>query len=139
MKKLVIGICVLMMTVGLTACKKDDTVKKDDSYVIKTYEQTPIEKMDEAYNKEETVIRTSYYELSDGTWKTDDCTYKYRVELTGRLNKAEKNSTYVVLSNTRDITFEQAWKASGLSSNVDDYFNEKNAVIVGVKMTDLEK
>ena len=38
MKKLVIGICVLMMTVGLTACKKDDTVKKDDSYVIKTYD-----------------------------------------------------------------------------------------------------
>ena len=117
----------------MTACKKEEL------YVVKTYEQTPMKKIEETYDKEETVIRTSYYELSDGTWKTDDCTYKYRLELTGRLNNAEKESTYIVLSNIEDITFEQAWKASGLSSIVDDYFNEKNAVIVGVKMTDLEK
>jgi len=29
-----------------------------------------------------------------------------------------------------DITFEQAWKASGLSSNMDDYFDIDEAVLV---------
>lgn len=133
MKKKILMLYIMIIMLNMTACKKDEL------YVVKTYEQTPIEKIEETFDKEETVIETTHYEMSDGTWKTEDYAYKYRVELTGRLNKAEKNSTYVVLSNTRDITFEQAWKASGLSSIVDDYFNEKNAVIVGVKMTDLEK
>jgi len=37
------------------------------------------------------------------------------------------------LSNIKDITFEQAWKAEGLSSNSNDYFNPEIAVIVGVQ------
>ena len=53
------------------------------------------------------------------------------LELTGRMHAAVKDSTYIILSNTDDITFDQAWKASGLSSNMTDYFKEKDAVIVG--------
>ncbi|MBS1335931.1 MAG: hypothetical protein HP054_09930 [Blautia sp.] len=74
-----------------------------------------------------------YYEMSDGTWKTDDHTYKYRLEITGRMNQAEKDSTFVFLSNIEHITFDQAWKASGLSSNMDDYFDEKDAKFVAMK------
>ena len=33
----------------------------------------------------------------------------------------------------KDITFEQAWKASGLSSNMDDYFKEEDAKFVAMK------
>ena len=58
--------------------------------------------------------------------------YKYRLEITGRLNNAVNDITYVVLSNLENITFEQMWKASGLSSNLDDYFDPADAVIVGV-------
>ena len=47
------------------------------------------------------------------------------------MHAAVKDSTYIILSNTDDITFDQAWKASGLSSNMTDYFKEKDAVIVG--------
>ena len=43
---------------------------------------------------------------------------------------AVKDSTYIYLSNKEDITFEQAWKASGLSSNMDDYFDIDEAVLV---------
>ena len=59
-------------------------------------------------------------------------TYKYRLVITGRLNNAVKDTTYIVLSNVQGITFEQAWKASGLSSNMDDYFDPADAVIIGI-------
>lgn len=72
----------------------------------------------------------TYSEMSDGTWQCDGHTYKYRLEISGRLNTAVKDSTYIYLSNIEDITFEQAWKASGLSSNMDDYFDVDEAVLV---------
>lgn len=37
-------------------------------------------------------------------------------EISGRMPNAAKNSTFVYLSNLPEISFEQAWKASGLSS-----------------------
>ncbi|MFC2583303.1 MAG: hypothetical protein ACFNVX_03710 [Lachnoanaerobaculum saburreum] len=43
---------------------------------------------------------------------------------------AAKNSTFVYLSNLPEISFEQAWKASGLSSSLDDYFSEEDAILV---------
>ena len=76
---------------------------------------------------------TTYYEMSDGTWKTDDHTYQYKLVITGSLNNAVKDTTYTILSNAEDITFEQAWKASGLSSNLDDYFQIEDAVFVAIK------
>ena len=57
-------------------------------------------------------------------------TYKYRLEVTGRLNNAVEDTTYVILSNIENITFEQAWKASGLSSNTADYFDPAEAVFI---------
>ena len=60
-------------------------------------------------------------------------TYKYRLEITGRLNNAVKDTTYIILSNIEGITFEQAWKASGLSSNMDDYFDPADAVFIGIR------
>ena len=73
-----------------------------------------------------------YYKLDDGSWKSGDYTYKYRLVLTGRLNNAVKDSGYVVLSNTKDITFEQAWKASGLSCISYVYFLGVVGVIVEI-------
>jgi len=139
MKKIIIWLVVVIMTAGLTGCKKEDNIKKESSYIVKTYEKTDTQMVQETFDKSETVIKTTYYEMSDGTWKTDNYTYKYRLELSGRLNNAEKDSTYTVLSNIEDITFEQAWKASGLSSNTNDYFDEKDVVIVGLKLTDFEE
>ena len=72
----------------------------------------------------------TYYRMSDGTWKTDTQSYKYRLEITGRLNNAVADITYVYLSNIENISFDQAWKASGLSSNLDDYFTVEDALLV---------
>ena len=75
----------------------------------------------------------SQKEPSEVKKRTDTHTYKYRLEITGRMNGAAKDRTFVFLSNLEDITFGQAWKASGLSSNTADYFEEEEAKLVAVK------
>ena len=85
-------------------------------------------------NNEEFVYQKSHYKAANGTWVCEGHTYKYRLEITGRLNNAAKSTTYIVLSNSKDITFDQTWKASGLSSLMSDYFDPEDAVIVGHKL-----
>ena len=98
--------------------------------VVKTYEATASE---HAFENDELVILVKHYEMSDGTWKTDDYTYQYRLEITGRMNNATKDSTFVFLSNIEEISFDRAWKAAGLSSNMDDYFDAEVATLVALK------
>lgn len=75
----------------------------------------------------------TYFEMSDGTWNFEGNTYKYRLEITGRMNNAATDSTFVYLSNLEEITFDQAWKAAGFSSISTDYFDVKDAVLVEMK------
>ena len=75
----------------------------------------------------------TYYELSDGTWECNGYIYKHKLEISGRMNNAAKDSTFVYLSNDKNITFEQAWKAAGFSSNMGDYFAVKDAVLVDMR------
>lgn len=74
-----------------------------------------------------------YYKMSDGTWMCDGYTYKYCLEISGRMPNAAKDSTFTYLSNIEEISFEQAYKAAGVSSNLDDYFSPEDAVLVDMK------
>ena len=76
----------------------------------------------------------TYYEMDDGTWMYDGRNYKYRLEITGRMSNAAKQSTFIYLSNIEDIPFDRAVMASGLSSNMADYFSPEEAVFVGWKV-----
>lgn len=127
MKKIWKIALITLMLLSLSGCSP-----KEPS-VVKTYEETDSELVEEYFENDELVTLVKYYEMSDGTWKTDDYTYQYRLEITGRMNNAVKDSTFVYLSNIEDISFEQAWKASGFSSNMDDYFKEEEAKFVAVK------
>ena len=127
MKKIISITLITLMLLSLLGCSQ-----KAPS-VIKTYEVTDSELTEEYWENNELVTMVKYYEMSDGTWKTDDYAYQYRLEITGRMNGAVKDSTFVFLSNIEDITFEQAWKASGFSSNMDDYFKEEDAKFVALK------
>ena len=124
MKKIIRITLITLMLLSLFGCSQ-----KEPS-VVKTYEVTDSEL---TFENDELVTMVKYYEMSNGTWKTDDYTYQYILEVTGRMNNADKDSTFVFLSNIKDITFEQAWKASGLSSNMDDYFKEEDAKLVAMK------
>ena len=110
--------------------KEHQSVEPTEPFVVKTYEVT---ESNTAFEDDELVTMVKYYEMSDGTWKTDNYAYQYKLEITGRMGGAEKDSTFVFLSNIKDITFEQAWKAAGFSSNMDDYFKEEDAKFVALK------
>lgn len=123
----IVEILFIVMLLSLVGCSQKEVS------VVKTYDVTDSELTEECVENNELGTIVKYYEMSDGTWKTDDYTYQYRVEVTGRMNNAAKDSIFVFLSNTKDITFDQAWKASGLSSNTDDYFKEEETKFVAVK------
>ena len=111
MKKLIAFVLALVCVFGLAACGK----------------QSP-----EAVNTVEGNMKT-YYKMSDGTWGCEGYTYKYRLEISGKMPDAASETTYVYLSNTESISFEKAMMASGLSSNMQDYFSPEEAVLVELK------
>ncbi len=96
------------------------------------YEQTPTEDIKAVSAREEFVYTKIHYQTIDGMWHSEGRDYLYRLEITGRMNNAAKNTTYIVLCN-ESITFDQAWKASGFSSNSEDYFDPADALIVGYR------
>ena len=72
----------------------------------------------------------TYYEMRDGTWMCDDVIYNYRLEIKGRMPNAAVDSTFVYLSNIEEIPFEQAYKAAGVSSDMEEYFSPEEAILV---------
>lgn len=138
MKKIFQAALTALTLLSLLGCAQKEpsheTVSSDaEKSVITTYEVTDSESAEEYFKNNMLVTMVKYYEMSDGTWKTDRYTYQYRLEITGRMPNAVKDSTFVFLSNIKDITFEQAWKASGFSSNMNDYFKEEDAKFVALK------
>lgn len=75
----------------------------------------------------------TYCELRDGSWECDGHRYKYKLEISGRMPNATVDSTFVYLSNQESISFEQAYLAAGISSDVNDYFAVEDAVLVDLK------
>ena len=53
-----------------------------------SYDVTDPEFVEEYSEQNKLVTKVKYYEMSDGTWRTDTHTYKYRLEITGRMNGA---------------------------------------------------
>lgn len=108
----------------------DEKFGTDEIYIVKTFMESPADEIEEYLDENKIFTKVKHYQLSDGSWKTDEYNYKYKLELTGRMNNAAKDSTYIILSNNDDITFDQAWKAFGFSSNSEDYFKPEDAIIV---------
>ncbi len=139
MKKIFQAALTALTLLSLLGCAQKEpshetaSSESAEKSVITTYEVTDSESAEDYFKNNMLVTMVKYYEMSDGTWKTDHYTYQYRLEITGRMPNAVKDSTFVFLSNIKDITFEQAWKASGFSSNMNDYFKEEDAKFVALK------
>ena len=110
----------------------DEKFGTDEIYIVKTYIESPADEIESYLDEGKIFTTVKHYQLSDGSWKTDEYNYKYRLEITGRMHNAAKDSTFVILSNRNDITFDMAWKAFGYSSNSEDYFKPEDAVFVAV-------
>ena len=102
--------------------------------VLKYFEENKIDNIIQKQIRK--IFETSlkiYREMSDCTWECEGYTYKYKLEISGRMHNATTDSTFIYLSNMENITFDQAWKAAGLSSNLDDYFAVEDAVLVDMR------
>ncbi len=112
--------------------EEEESAEKQDSVKEKSAEEQETDEDPE--NTEDPVYRkfdyAEYEQLPDGTWQANGRIYQYRLEIRGRMHSAAYDSTYVYLSNIETITFDQAWKAAGYSSNMDDYFDEEDALLV---------
>ena len=118
MKKAVF-LLVIICLFGMVGCTSNETGKTEKD-TAGTYEP------------QLGIRQTRITNNEDGTWTLDGITYKYRLEITGRMPNATSDTTFVYLSNLETITFEQALKSSGYSSNTADYFVVKDAVFVGL-------
>ena len=131
-----VSIAAIIVIVVAAVCfltSPKTSANEGDYSVAAVYEVTPSEEFEQKRENGEYIIYTEYSALNNGMWSVGDYTYRYRLEITGKPNSAAKMVSYLVLSNTKDITFEQALKASGLSSDSNDYFSPDYAVIVGYK------
>lgn len=124
----IVSFLIVIMTFLVTGCVQNEEVK-----IVKTYQITDSEMIQECFDNNQFVTMVEYSELSDGTWECDNIIYKYRLEISGRMGGAVKDSTFVYLSNVEDLSFEKAWKAAGGSSNMNDYFDVKDAKLVEMK------
>lgn len=70
-----------------------------------------------------------YYKDASDVWHADGREYKYKVVLTGKLPNAAKKSKYVVLTNDKDISFNDA-ADDILSNNSEEHFDKNKAIIV---------
>jgi len=115
--------------------------KKEIGFHFSDYawEYTPkIVNIYKANDPNETVINgwhiyNTYYEMDDGTWQCGGYSYRFCFEVTGKAPNTTQNISYLVLSNTKYLTFQQVFKASGISSNLNDYFKPEVANIVAAK------
>lgn len=106
-------IVIVLLPVLLIGCEKTD--------IAKTYEKS-----------ENDGIIATYYEMNNGTWKCDDRTYQFRLELTGRMPNAESDSYYVVLTDNENLTFEDVSK-SLFGSLLEDSKIMESSIIVEMK------
>lgn len=107
----------------------DEKFGTQETYIVKTFQQSPAVLSDD-HAGNGLYIKTTHYQLSDGTWMTDEHSYKYKLIVTGRMKNAAMDSVFHILSNRESITFDEAVMAAGFSSNSEDYFKPEDAVIV---------
>ena len=73
-----------------------------------------------------------YFKTEDGRWSVNGRNYNYRLVLDGRPPNAAKDIEYVVLTNNKDITFEEVnW--SIISSNSNDDLEPEAVCIVEIR------
>lgn len=107
MKKIALALLCVLLVIFVSGCAKKAEVRSTVNGNMKTY-----------------------HEMTDGTWMCDDRSYQYRLQISGRMPGAAADSAFVYLSNIKEITFDEAYKAAGISSDSGDYFPPEKAVLV---------
>ncbi|MBS5620673.1 MULTISPECIES: hypothetical protein [Eubacterium] len=115
-------IFIALVTFGLVGCGNTNTSDKGT-------EATTSRQEVESYAKNQTSVLCDYYKDESGVWHAEGKQYTYRLILTGKSKNAAKKSKFVVLSNDKNITFQDV-ADSMLSNNSEDRFDENKTIIV---------
>lgn len=86
----------------------------------------------EYIDKAREVKSLSYVENSDGTYTYYGQNYKYKLELSGTPKDADREYSFVLLSNKKSVTLDQAYK-SIYGKEPSDWFDDKETIIVEMK------
>lgn len=115
---------------------EDKSEEPTGNYAINLdlYVKTPLSETEEKIDNGEYIITRTHHETLDGKWTADNREYEYRLQITGRMGGAAKNTTFIVLSNKRNIRFSDTWPAFGYGSDTSAYFDPDEAVIVGYRI-----
>lgn len=81
---------------------------------------------------EDGVIRAYSFDADTDRYTCEGIEYAYRLTLTGTLPHAVRESTYVVLSNAEDVTFEETARQF-FSSDTADFFDPEQTVVVEMR------
>lgn len=73
----------------------------------------------------------TYQLMSNGTYECQDYHYKYKLELTGVGHGTTKPTTFIVLSNHKNLTFDDVWTAKWTSVST-KFFDPNEAIIVDI-------
>ena len=126
---------ILLIVVFFVGCGKPKSEPVENTSI----ESVISENVQDVSSKEETDVEpsveeetklSSYNQADDGTWEYGGYKYKYRLEIVGRMPNSACDTRIVFLSNIEEIPFDRAWKAAGLSSNMDDYFSPDEAMCI---------
>ena len=74
-------------------------------------------------------VLVPYTPTQDGQWEADGKLYRFCLVLEGRMNNARADSTFTVLSNDKDVTFEEVAERL-FSSQSHTALDDKDAVLV---------
>lgn len=116
MKKKILKFCIpvimfILLLLGISTLKKLETQEDEQSEVI--------------------IKKSSFI---DNMWNTDKHSYKYKLNLTGRLPKADEDVVFVILSNYNSVTFEDV---IDMIFNKKSLFKEEDFVIAEIKKTQI--
>ena len=108
------ALCFLLCACG----EKADGGKENGSYTLEANDNG--------------VLKTYSYSAYLRCYSCEGMKYSYLLTLTGTMPNAAKETTFAVLSNTQDITFEQTYKQY-ISSDTADFFDPAEAVVVEMR------
>lgn len=83
-------------------------------------------------------VLVPYTPTQDGQWEADGKLYRFCLVLEGRIKNARADSTFTVLSNDKDVTFEEVAEKL-FSSQSHTAFDDKDAVLVRLELNTKEQ
>lgn len=108
-------------------------------YIVKTYDETLLEEVEDCLKNGDFQTYETYYELSDGNFMVDGIGYTFqdKLEVSGKSSSGNK-VTYIILSNQNNVTFDEVCEREVLRLSGVPIVNSKDFRVVGIQIENYE-